>query len=722
LLKSTKASNQAIMSEQKKSDSSASSDSDSESGTDEEEKTMSSGENKDASDSDSDSDSESKDSSGTGSSKSESRETSDSGSKSESKDDAAATDASDENSEASDSGSSKSGDDSNQNKSDEDDKDIPDVENGMGGTNSRDLPTIAEDNEDDLKKPVSPVKKYVVAAALVIVLGIAIVGGITGTSQSGNSTAAAATPTTTPLDSFTAAPSRAILTQPPTKSPVFELPWDNGIEDRPTFGVTLPPLPTCLPPGFTNSPITANPRCNNGLFRSQYIFNRLAQYSAESLLSSTATPQGKAYSFLLNYDTYMAGQCDAADLPERYALLVLYFATQGDQWTGRRGWCNGQQHCTWAGVGCLGFGVTRLELESNNLNGPIPSEIFAFSTLKILNLFANSITGRIPNTITQLRTLEAIDLQENVLTGSAFPVGLTNSLTALTSYKVSANRLFGTIPPNINNMRSMKELWIDRNQVSGSLPTTFGDLLRLETLYANDNKMVGGVPKELGRVASLKELSLSDNNLDSSIPQEFWFQGGLEVFRVENNVLTGTIDTWIGVLTNLKELNFEKNQLKGTIPAQLSSLTDLEILNLGTNFWTGTIPNVFTNMLRLETFDVSSTNLGGSIPSTIFGASGSLKHANFAASGVTGGIPSAFQNARSLQTFNLENCGGLKGKIPAISSGKLTELTKFLVQGTALTGSMPTSICSLRTSQKLDILEADCAKVTCSFPDCCTQC
>jgi hypothetical protein len=67
----------------------------------------------------------------------------------------------------------------------------------------------------------------------------------------------------------------------------------------------------------------------------------------------------------------------------------------------------------------------------------------------------------------------------------------------------------------------------------------------------------------------------------------------------------------------------------------------------------------------------------------------------------------------------------LTGTVPPISGDQLQELNEFLVQFNFLTGSMPESICDLRSGQ-LEDLFSDCGgsnpEIECDFPGCCNRC
>jgi Leucine-rich repeat (LRR) protein len=169
--------------------------------------------------------------------------------------------------------------------------------------------------------------------------------------------------------------------------------------------------------------------------------------------------------------------------------------------------------------------------------------------------------------------LKEIDLQNNLLTGNAFPTSLPTDSVA--HYKVSGNRLTGTIPTSIlTKWTQLQTLWAGNNQISGTIPTQFGRLNRLTSLYLYENRMVGSVPSQLGNIL-LQEIWLSNNFFAEQIPESLLFLGSLKLFRLENNVFSGSLATWIGLLTNLQDLRVNNNNIDGTVPVQLDQLTDL---------------------------------------------------------------------------------------------------------------------------------------------------
>lgn len=95
---------------------------------------------------------------------------------------------------------------------------------------------------------------------------------------------------------------------------------------------------------------------------------------------------------------------------EREALIALYNATGGLQWSNNSGWLGvSGTECKWYGVTCDYPGhiqkrppfVVSLELSNNNLVGAIPSELGHLKSLEWLSLSGNRLTGMVPESLIQ---------------------------------------------------------------------------------------------------------------------------------------------------------------------------------------------------------------------------------------------------------------------------------------------------------------------------------
>jgi hypothetical protein len=108
----------------------------------------------------------------------------------------------------------------------------------------------------------------------------------------------------------------------------------------------------------TNVPVTApsTSTCDN-TSRSNSILSILRTITPEPELLNAVTTQGMAYEWILSEDpaaeTILKKPCDNIEkVQQRYALVVLYYATSGDSWTDNARWLSSEDECKWAKVTC----------------------------------------------------------------------------------------------------------------------------------------------------------------------------------------------------------------------------------------------------------------------------------------------------------------------------------------------------------------------------------
>jgi hypothetical protein len=227
---------------------------------------------------------------------------------------------------------------------------------------------------------------------------------------------------------------------------------------------------------------------------------------------------------------------------ERNALIDLYNATQGSQWTNRAGW-NGAAgtECYWAGVTCDAAQATvvSLSLANNNLHG----------TLTALTPFTN---------------LTLFDVSQNVLTGSIPPL---TGLSKLQVFKVWSNQLSGPLP-SLSGLTALQELRVWSNQLTGAVPSLSG-ATNLTYFDAQSNQLSGTIPA-LAQLTGLQELIVSNNQLSGTMP-DLTGLASLRKLDVSFNHLTGPV---AGLSTNssLQTLYIDHNNFSGSLPAAPSSL------------------------------------------------------------------------------------------------------------------------------------------------------
>ncbi|XP_062145293.1 LRR receptor-like serine/threonine-protein kinase FLS2 [Alnus glutinosa] len=136
-----------------------------------------------------------------------------------------------------------------------------------------------------------------------------------------------------------------------------------------------------------------------------------------------------------------------------------------------------------------------------------------------------------------------------------------------------------------------------------------GRLNKLQALYLENNRLEGSIPSDLCQLKSLSELYLTDNTLFGPI-----LACVLRVLDLSRNLLSGDIATTILCgLKDMANLSLAGNQLEGPILESFGELVSLEFLNLSSNSLSGEIPNSLKALLYLKCLNVSFNRLRGKI-------------------------------------------------------------------------------------------------------------
>ena len=180
---------------------------------------------------------------------------------------------------------------------------------------------------------------------------------------------------------------------------------------------------------------------------------------------------------------------EPSDQSARQALVALYNATDGPNWTNNTNWNTDEPLSTWHGITTDASGkVTIVDLRDNGLTGTIPPQLGNLTSLQILDLRTNGLTGTIPQEIGNLTSLDWLELSFNRLTGT-IPPELAN-LTQLTTLALSNNALTGTIPPQLANLTGLTGIYLWANNLHGPIPLSFTALTELEHFYTPANNAI----------------------------------------------------------------------------------------------------------------------------------------------------------------------------------------------------------------------------------------
>ena len=384
---------------------------------------------------------------------------------------------------------------------------------------------------------------------------------------------------------------------------------------------------------------------------------------------------------------------------ERAALLALYNATGGPNWTNNANWVSSQPVGLWHGVTTDPSGrVVGLSLHENGLSGEIPTELGNLASLTNLVLRGNGLTGEIPTELEILANVRVLDLSGNQLTGG-IPTEL-GGLAKLQELRLRDNELSGKIPAELGSLSNLTTLALGENPLTGHIPTELGTLTNLEQLWLNGNGLTGTIPAELGSLTSLTVLELGGNQLTGPIPAWLGGLSNLTLLVLSENQLTGPIPTELGGLANLESLGLWGNLLTGTIPSQLGSLANLQVLYLSGNHLTGGIPTELRSLANLVELVLSGNELTGEIPSQL-GSLSNLQLLNLSGSQLTGGIPTELGSLTNLEVLSLSQ-NQLTGPIPA-ELGSLANLEGLHLTRNLLTGTIPSQLGNLANLEVLSL-------------------
>ena len=211
--------------------------------------------------------------------------------------------------------------------------------------------------------------------------------------------------------------------------------------------------------------------------------------------ASTSTPEGAAAT---PKPTAAAPESTTGTTPEsmpapdrtpaetdREALVALYDATDGDNWSNNANWLSDKALGEWSGVTTDSEGrVTDLDLDFRDLRGEIPPELGNLMNLMVLELQDNDLSGEIPPELGGLANLRVLALGNNDLTGEI--PGELGSLSNLTGLALQGNELEGDIPIELAGLANLKFLLLSDNGLSGCVPSGLRERLDMDVSKLGD--------------------------------------------------------------------------------------------------------------------------------------------------------------------------------------------------------------------------------------------
>ena len=373
------------------------------------------------------------------------------------------------------------------------------------------------------------------------------------------------------------------------------------------------------------------------------IIQSCSKEASEPSTNQTATSTGST-------SVRGADEQDLINLPgslstDSLALVALYQATHGDDWTYSNNWISEAPLSTWKGVEVRQVGgqprVTALRLGANKLRGQLPAALGQLAALRVLQLqYNDGLTGQIPEELFQLEQLRSLRLDFTGLTGElSAGIGRLTKLDTL-DLRVS---IYDQTRWWDGDMKTAKEHRPNLKTLSGKLPKEIGNLRQARYIDLSGQGFTGELPSELGQLSSIRELLISYNQLSGTIPASLGQLKGLQLLNLEHNQFSGNIPEALTALRSLYQLYLNGNKLIGRIPADLAGAQQPNLfwIDLRDNDLTGHLPARIKQYLPNDKqyahihglpeygyaiFAVSGNRLSGSVPQEYLQYPKTLKH------------------------------------------------------------------------------------------------
>ncbi len=246
--------------------------------------------------------------------------------------------------------------------------------------------------------------------------------------------------------------------------------------------------------------------------------------------------------------------------------------------------------------------LTHLGIGSNQLTGSFPAELGNLDKLIHLSVKNNQLDGCFAANLRNLCNNDSLSA-ENIDTGNNFDAswnafcandaGLctpemcrqSDSLALVALYNSTNGANWDTIwnlqqPMNtwygitLNENGCVRQIDLSENQLVGTLPPELDTLKSISRLYLYDNQITGNIPPEWNGMYSLRQLWLFNNQLTGNIPLELTQISTLTHLGLGYNQLTGELPPGLGDLHNLIYLGIQSNDLTGCYPSDMTNLCD----------------------------------------------------------------------------------------------------------------------------------------------------
>jgi Leucine-rich repeat (LRR) protein len=339
--------------------------------------------------------------------------------------------------------------------------------------------------------------------------------------------------------------------------------------------------------------------------------------------------------------------------------------------------------------------LVELYLDSNEIKGPLPNELFNLTALEKLYLNNNDLSGTLPTLIGNLSSLQELYVFQNNLSGEIPSEIATLNMARVLS--IGENQFNGTIPLQLNAMPNLEILSLQgrAGQPPGQTTTMFGvastgsalqpllpftDVPKLRELYLGSLNLIGTIPSEFlfnSNATQAIVVDLTSNLLSGSIPTDLTRFRDLNLYLADNHIssippsICAKSDWLGGNLTLNCDALLCPPGTYNVFGRQVGSSAPCEVCTFGTAHYYGTMdcgladgPYATTTELLAYVFHATNGSLWTSnrywntdtAVCKWFGVhcvNGEVVELNLAANNLKGTIPSAIYYLPSLQILNV---------------------------------------------------------------------
>lgn len=267
--------------------------------------------------------------------------------------------------------------------------------------------------------------------------------------------------------------------------------------------------------------------------------------------------------------------------------------------------------------------LTNFSCSNCNIAGPLPDFLGKLASLSALKMSYNNLSGQIPPSFggSNLQILWLNDQDGGGMTGS---ITVIASMVGLSQVWLHGNQFTGSIPDNIGDLTSLRDLNLNGNHLVGLIPQSLASM-SLQSLDLNNNMLMGPIPK-----FKAANVTCSSNSFCQSNPGELCapevnalleFLHGLNYPANLASGWTGNDpckEPWWGITCNpqghVSVINLQKLKLNGTLSPSLANLSSLLEIHLAGNNLHGLVPSNLTQLKNLRLLDITDNNIGSPLP------------------------------------------------------------------------------------------------------------